>query len=128
MPALVSINVARECAFSPADVNWNYTCVVTREMLDLERRPDRTGHDVRAPYRAIHLDRQGRVVLSLERSSSARIRSAPTVPPDAVHMRTCFVSDFNRDANDSNGSATTDLSNKVCLSFFTLGTILNSKS
>ena len=122
VPALVSVNVARECAFSPADVNWNYTCVVTREMPALERRPGRTGHDVRAPYRAIHLDRQGRVVLSLERSSSARIRSAPMVPPDAVQMRTCqsFVSDFNRDADDSNGSTTTDLLNTFHVSISAL--------
>lgn len=64
-------------------------------------------------HRTIHLDRQGRVVLSLERSSSARIRSTPMVPADAVQMRTCqsFVSDFNRDADDSNGSTTTDLLN-----------------
>ncbi|KAK1126794.1 hypothetical protein K0M31_004417 [Melipona bicolor] len=111
VPALASVNAARECAFSPADVNWNYTCVVTREMPALERRPDRTGHDVRAPYRAIHLDRQGRVVLSLERSSSSEDPlGTDAVPPDAVQMRTCrsFVSDFNRDADDSNGSTTAD--------------------
>lgn len=47
-------------------------CGHTR-MPDLERRPDRPGHDVHAPYRAIQLNRQGRAVLSLERSSTARI-------------------------------------------------------
>lgn len=49
----------------PANVNWNYTCVVTRECLIL--RAVCLGIVYNASYR------QGRVLLSLERSSSARI-------------------------------------------------------
>lgn len=103
VPALANVSVVRE-----RDVNWNYTCVVTRECLIL--RGVLTGLSM------IYTLHTALSTWTDKDESSSHLKDHP--PPGYTAARWFLLrftrirtslSDFNRDTTDSNGSASFDL-------------------